>query len=447
MRMRIDRERETVFKSVLRESSRIRARRTLAPEGRFAAGRGVFFLLGVACTALMHVLLPAFHSSALSKPGEVEPSLRTKESAIPSGRHKPWGDFEYEPLSLEEPRDFLPSTAQPLGAPRWFFGDTREQVEQVFNTAALTAQQKARLLDRHCWQAVSNGIYVSPPPEVVLEMSAAAREHIYGVLDAYPANSAQRHPFRFRPGGFEEWLTDTGLGREQSTLLRKLTYTQAGSLCFCDGAIAQGLFSAEDFKRLVRALYEERTFLMKLRVTQETDIDALVKYWDHGGNVQARRPLLESLARLPGGGSINVMSLLPPFARLRLYTYPDPTSDPAAASENCFWTAMNFFNERPNNRFLNCAYTQNILTADYHEVSGPATFGDLIAVQDASGALIHLCVYLADEVVFTKNGRDSMEPWVLMKMPDILASYRPKESGHAVVFRANTFTQLIPRPG
>lgn len=392
----------------------------------------------MAFMGLLHVFLPAFHSSAFSNPSQANVHSRNERPAVLNPvQHQPWGDFEYTKLPLEEPREFLPDTARPLGAPRWFFGvESRKQIVDLFNASPLTDDQKTELLDPHNWQTVSNGFYVLPPPKVVLEMTQPARERIYGVLDDYPANSLQCHPFRFPAGGVEDWLADTGLGPEQSALFRRLLYTQGDSLCFCDGAILQGLFSPADFSRLVKALYGERTFLMKLRITPETDIDALIQYWDLSGNARAVRPLLESLAHLPGGGSINVSALLPNFARSHLYTYANPAVDAAAPLENCMWTAMNFFNDKPDDRFLNPSYVQSTLASDFYPVTCPPRFGDLIAVRSATGGMIHLCVYLADEVVFTKNGRDSIDPWVLMKMPDMLAWYQTKNSRQVTVLRS-----------
>jgi hypothetical protein len=291
------------------------------------------------------------------------------------------------------------------------------------------------LLDPHCWETVSNGLYVCPPAELVLELSRSARERIYGVLAHYPPNSAQCHPFRFRPETFDQWLAQTGLGEEQLAIVRKLSYRDGDSLCFCDGAIVQGAFCSNDFKRLVKALYGEPTFLMRLRINRDTDLDALVRYWDHRGNVEVHRPLFESMSRLPGGASINIGALLPPFVRAHLYTFANPAKDPLAARKNCFWTAMNFFSEQPDDRFFDAQYVQQVLASDYSPTTDKPEYGDLIAVQDGAGALIHLCVYLIDDVVFTKNGRDTIEPWVLMKMPDMLACYRPKQSGRVTTFR------------
>jgi hypothetical protein len=43
---------------------------------------------------------------------------------------------------------------------------------------------------------------------------------------------------------------------------------------------------------------------------------------------------------------------------------------------------------------------------------------------------LHMCVHIADEVVFTKNGANPQQPWILMKLPEMLDEYetsRPYE--------------------
>ena len=399
-------------------------------------GRGIFFLLGMAFMGLVHVLLPAFRFTPVPPSTDMLLSARQPIHTV-SKQHQPWGDFEYTKLPLAEPAEFLPDTAQPLAPPRWFFtNNCRQEILDLFNSCDLSAEQKELLLEPRCWQAANNGFYVSPPAQVVLEINRAARERIYGVLADSPVNSAQCHPFCFRPESFEESFADSGLGAEQMDLLRKLTYQRGGAVCFCDGAIMQRLLSANDFNRLVKALYGERTFLMRLRVTPATDLEGLVQYWGRAGRAQVLRPLLESMAQVPGGASINISYLLPPFARVRLYTYANPAADPTATLQNCFWTAMNFFSEKPDNRFLDGGFVQRTLASDYEQISGPPAFGDVVTVRDTGGRPIHMCVYLADDVVFTKNGRHHMAPWVLMKLPDMLASYHDKEPAQVAFFRS-----------
>jgi len=361
---------------------------------------------------------------------------RTSGRAV-LNRAKPLGSFEYLQVPFEPPRDFLPDTAQPLAAPRWFFGDcSRSQLCAVFSQCGLKAEQAASLLQPERWQSVSNGFWISPPAELVQEMSRPARERIYSILANQPANSAQCHPFRFRPEAFETWLGGTGLEADEERLLRQLTYRQGPALCFCDGAILQGLMAPGRFRLLVNALYAENTLVMRLHVKPGMDFDGLVRYWKRGGHVESLRPFLESLARLPGGGTVNVRWLLPDFAQERLYTYAAPLREDSSALQNCFWSAMNFFSTQPDDRFLDPRQVVRTLKSDFDQVTGAPVFGDLVMLLDGAGRPVHLCVYLADEVVFTKNGRAVSEPWVLMKLSDVLATYASKVAAPTVVFRS-----------
>src|SRR5207247_10502060 len=101
----------------------------------------------MALMGLVQAFSPIIHNSAFSKPGDTYARLpSTHPSFLVSSQHKPWGDFEFQELSLEQPRDFLHDTGEPLGAPRWFFGtDSRKQVEELFSTSELTIEQKAKL--------------------------------------------------------------------------------------------------------------------------------------------------------------------------------------------------------------------------------------------------------------------------------------------------------------
>jgi len=399
-------------------------------------GYGVFFLLGMGFMACLRI---SPHSPR--RPVAAKTVVSTGAVAGPilmsSSVRQPWGEFEYIKLPLEEPKELLPDTSQPLAPPRWFFEKySAKGLAEFFQSCHLRPEQAALLLDSKRWEPSAGGIFVSPPPDVVLELKRGARERIYAVLAESEVNSAQRDPFRFQPEAFEEWAASTGLAEEQIDIVSKLTYMQGGSLCFCDGPIVQRVFSANDFRRFVKALYGERTFLMRLIINSQTDIDALIKYWAKGGRAQTLRPLFESMAKVPGGSSINISYLLPTFARLRLYTYANDSTDPAPTKENCFWTAMNFFNDKPDPQFFSAKNTRRVLDTDYYKTQSAPAYGDLLLLSDSAGQPIHLCVYLADDVVFTKNGGDYMQPWVLMKIADMLAYYNAKEPAQVTVYRS-----------
>jgi hypothetical protein len=84
---------------------------------------------------------------------------------------------------------------------------------------------------------------------------------------------------------------------------------------------------------------------------------------------------------------------------------------------------MNFFNPVPDNRLFEPAFFRQTLDSNYARVDTNWAFGDVIAVGDAAGQLTHMCVYIADDVVFTKNGIDTLEPWRLMKIGEMMKTY------------------------
>jgi hypothetical protein len=49
-----------------------------------------------------------------------------------------------------------------------------------------------------------------------------------------------------------------------------------------------------------------------------------------------------------------------------------------------------------------------------------------------------MCVYVADDVVFTKNGANTIQPWVLMKMSEMLGTYEPERPFEVIVYRRKT---------
>jgi hypothetical protein len=41
----------------------------------------------------------------------------------------------------------------------------------------------------------------------------------------------------------------------------------------------------------------------------------------------------------------------------------------------------------------------------------------------AAGPIIHSCVYLADNIVYSKNGANHTAPWLLATIPEVLSTY------------------------
>ncbi|HNU53383.1 MAG TPA: hypothetical protein PKJ98_21015 [Verrucomicrobiota bacterium] len=349
----------------------------------------------------------------------------------------PWGELEQVRIAIERPDEFITLSKTFKGQDRWFFqGYSTDQLAAFFQTNALTRAQREVLLDRGHWGIQSNGITVIPDPTTILDLKPEARQRIYNVLAESPENYYQYLAFRYREDGFSEWFNRSGLSDEVMGLVKPLLYRRGTALCFSDlNEVLARIASPDEQRRLVKTLSRVSTLLVRLKVGPDTDVGALVRYWGKEGRAKDLNPLLQSLANLPDGGLLDVAHLLPPFARMRLYTYPFPSEDPHAAHRDCFWSSMNFFAEEPDDRFCEFAATQEAIRSQYYPIQDEPTYGDILWLVNDQGRAVHAAVYIAADIVFTKNGARFDQPWVLMQLRDLLAVFTSERPLRLVAYR------------
>jgi hypothetical protein len=397
---------------------------------------GASFVLGCSVTLLVFSLALAYCVHHIRSAGSVlARSHQEPQSAISPTRIPACGILEPMEIPLVNPEGSIPDEPERLRQSKWTFENfTEAGLAKFFCGCDLSMVQRRLLLDRSCWTVASNSIAVSPSEQLVWSLSPTARAKIYSVLGKSTANYSQNLPFRFPLEGFDLKFANSGIPASDVARIRHLTYTNAGYICFSDLQLLQGLISHDDFKDLAATLYAVPTYLLRVRVTPESNIDALIKYWGRGGREKLVAPLISSLARLPNGGPINLSYFLPPFARLRLYTFPDALGDPTAARQDCFFTAMNFFNDMPDTNFFSAEYSRKVLDSQYFPIKDEPLYGDVVAIFDDAGEAIHTCVYLADDFVFTKNGVNHAQPWVIMRLPDMLMIYAGPNKSTQMIF-------------
>ena len=102
-------------------------------------------------------------------------------------------------------------------------------------------------------------------------------------------------------------------------------------------------------------------------------------------------------------------------------------------NRDCHWTSFNFFSNEADDRFCNDAEVVRTLNEDYERIFSNLQLGDLV-MYFVGDRTIHSCVYLADDIVFTKNGNTSSRPWMFMHL-DNMKSYYPtaQAAGSAVL--------------
>ena len=357
-------------------------------------------------------------------------------SASKASPEPPWGQIEYTTIHLKRPDFTFTTNGAKVPPTQWAFEDcTASNLLKLFIAPDLTPEQTRSLTNRACWTKVRQGWQVSPPAETVINLSTPARLRLYEELRKSPQNTTHYHPFQIRADRFDEWLADTDLPTETKDLIRKLSYHREGTVFLSDFEVIEARLSTEERKLFAKAISQTPALLMKLRVTPDSDVAALARYWGRGGRMKAMQPLLDSLAHVPGGPSISVSYFFPEFARMRLYTYPDPETDPTALRADCFWTAMNFMNEHGDTKFMDTATLRKSINTDFVLVQTNRAFGDLILLLAQGETAIHMCVYVADDVVFSKNGVHPLEPWLLMKISDMLPRYTNDQPVQVVAMR------------
>ena len=384
------------------------------------------------------VLMALAHYLFFPRTGRVWSFSRVKSgpSSSEKTRTLPWGKIEYVPLALDRPDDYFTNALERPLKTRWVLRKASDQqVADLFRSLELSEPARSFLLDRAHWQQVADTFQITPPPEVIINLPPDARGKLYTELAQYPENVPQRIPFTFRKDGFDDWFAECGLPREKIDLVRKLSFVKDENLCFADASVFGEVSTPAETICLLKGLWRVSTFMMKIRLDGDTDVDALLKYWGKSGPAETYRPLLESMSRVAEGSSINISYFLPSFARLRLYTYPRP-DDATGLQQDCFWSAMNFFNETPDNRLFDATFKDQQLLTEYYRVpEKEKQFGDLLMLLSPHRDALHMCVYLADEVVFTKNGANAIQPWVLMKVPEMLAIYQRLKPYEIVFYR------------
>ena len=220
-------------------------------------------------------------------------------------------------------------------------------------------------------------------------------------------------------------MEDSGLLPTSVELLKSLLYPHGSSLLlFADFEPAvRRLPDEHERRQFMKAVSRKETLLARVKIDADTDVEALANYWGVGGRRKDLVPFLTSLRRIEKGCKLNIVYLLPHFARDRLYNHPYTPADPAGKKQDCFWTALNLFNDVADDRFCSMDFVGQSIKSDYYSILEPTQFGDLIFLTTRDDTVVHAAVFLADDIVFTKNGESYTQPWILMHLGDMVNTY------------------------
>jgi len=370
-----------------------------------------------AMTRLISLLEPKSNSTSANNSALL--NVADRASSCSPG---PWGNLEYVRMSIEIPEEYVSAHLHETAPSSWLFKNyTPEKLAEFFGKVDLSATERKELLDHNQWRISPTGVILQPTSQTLLSLGANARSTIYSALAEFPENNAQDQPFAFPPGTFEKHFEKSGLGDETVALVKRLCYPHGELLLFADlPTVLHTLKTYEEKVHLEKALSRRETLLVKLHVTPDSNIDELLKYWGRAGSARDLRPMLESLSRVPGGARVSLAHLIPPWPTARLYTFPFPSEN---AAEDCHWTSFNFFKDPPEPIPPDGQLLRHKLDTEYYPVTSDPRYGDLVMLATSAGPIIHSCIFLADNIVYSKNGANHTAPWLLATIPEVLSTY------------------------
>ncbi len=375
-------------------------------------------------------------SAARAAPTTSPASLEIRMSQI-----GPWGQMQIVPIVLELPDEYLPMPTALDRLTQWnFTGHTRAEAMDQCRLSGFTESQLSELGEAN-WNEADGRCVVYPPDPLVMSLSAETRSRLYRELALDKANTVSVDPYWFRPGRVDFRFRGSDLSSKTMEVFKRLLYPGGENvLLFADVLPAmRAIGDPIEQRKFARALTRKRALMARLLIDLDTDTNALADYWGARGRRKDVLPILNSLkynvvAGIERPAGINVIALLPPFARERLYNHADAGHASPGLKEDCFWSAFNFFADQTDDRVNDMDYLATVLQRDYYKIDAPTQVGDVVLVADDSGNAIHAANYIADDVVFTKNGISITQPWILQSMNDMLEAYRIKSRTLKVVY-------------
>lgn len=352
-----------------------------------------------------------------------------------------WGELLTRDIELERPAEYMTEEINRPEPETWHFaGQNPEGVKALLGRCGLSAEQIASVCAPARLRTEQNGTALVPPPDFLLSLDAATRGKIYLTLNGQGVNLYFDYPFIFPGDTIASIYADSRLNAEDVAGLKRLVYANGTAWQLSDyPALLCQIPTVERRVAMARALSRQSAVFAALVIKPDTDVDKIAAYWGSVPNVRFTdiRPLLESLKALPEGGNLSLFYLLPKFARDRLYTFPLPPQ-PGEPVMDCHWSTFNFAKDTPDNRFNDPAYAVEYLRKNYYQIAAPSLYGDILLLMNDRNEVKHSAVYLADDIVFTKNGNNYRQPWMLMRIPDLLATYPATPAMKPIYMRLKT---------
>jgi len=353
-------------------------------------------------------------------------------------RKGPWGELSERDVELERPAEYLTEEVKDPQPEVWtFHGMDAAGARSLLLTSGLDAAQTDKAFAAKPPVKEGPNTLWTPPEDFLFSLAPDIRSKLYDALAGKGVNLYLDYPYIFPKHTIDSIYADARLHPDDVALLKQLVYMNGRAHQLGDyQALLYKIPTPARRVVMAQALSRQTAVLAALVLQPDTDIDKIAAYWGNIPNVRFTdiRPLFESVKALPKGGGVNLIYLLPPFARNRLYTYPLPPQ-PGEPVMDCHWTTFNFSSVTPDNRFNDPDYAIKYINQYYYPIAAPSIYGDVLLLMNEKNEIKHSAMFLADDLVFTKNGNNYRQPWMIMHISDLLDTYPATPPMRAVYLR------------
>ena len=353
----------------------------------------------------------------------VAPLLGYTKQANPG----PWGELMVSNIYLEAPDSVIDIVGKPDPVPRWTFpGLSVTMVKDLLIQSGVDLALVERLTSSAQCKTIATDTIIFPKLEDLLQIKGAVRDKLYTEISRYPQNDYYTDPVFILSDDVEEWLSEATLNASQKDMVRQLVWHRGKALVFSNvGLLLSYAQTAEEIKNTLRAITRCMSLVVSKKFPLKLDQrETFLRYWIGNQPESPRMIFIKAIAKENDiNDTVDIMHFLPVIMREKLYTFPSLKDGVKGRLPDCHWTSLNFFNLSPSDYYRNTSLAAIQLTQAYNQVSAPYQFGDVLCYTD-NGEGLHTCVYIADNIVLTKNGENILAPWVLLTIEDVSKIYK-----------------------
>jgi hypothetical protein len=352
----------------------------------------------------------------------------------------PWGRLRCVYVYLEPTKAMAEQIELPTLKTYWTVPlEDEKKLPAIFEQAGLPKSMIATLASPSNRSYSDTTLTLFPSSSDIFAMTPEMRSVVYRYLATNGMNSFYSSPTLITTESIDEWFATSKLRPALVAVIKQLAYRRGECLAFSDYPELLKAATSEDELRLaVSTLYRTRTLLVDLELSTDDDIAPIVDYWTKGdfNRRENTEPLMRAIQATASIDDLGLAHLLPALPRKLMYTYPNQTQARRDGVPDCHWTSFNFFNYEPQNYLFDEAAMKRHIHERFMPATPPFELGDKILLSDPSNQKpIHSCVQIADDLVFTKNGKNILSPWLIVPLSDVLKTYSENGTPTITVLR------------